>query len=344
MKRTIEIILLLSLVAPETFAQAAGSNVSKAGTTAATFLEVGVGASAMGMGGAYVSVAENATALYWNAAQIVSLSQIGVALVHTNWIADTKFDYAGLVVPLGDFGTLGFSITSLSMPDMKVRSIELPEGTGEFFSAGDMAGSITYARRLTERFAIGLTAKYIQQNIWHESASAFAIDVGTSFKTDLAGGMTIGATLSNFGTSMKMSGRDTRTFIRLDKTKLGSNERIPTNIEFDSWDLPLLFQIGVSTRIVDNNQYRWTVAVDALHPSDNYESLNAGTQVVFFEILAVRAGYRSLFLNDAEGGASFGFGVMAPEFIGNMSVGFDYAFQDMGRLKSVHVFTIDLRF
>jgi len=245
---------------------------------------------------------------------------------------------------LGDLGTLGFSITSLSMPDMKVRSIEMPEGTGEFFSAGDIAGSITYARRLTERFAIGLTAKYIQQNIWHESASAFAVDVGTSFKTDLAGGMTIGASLSNFGTTMKMSGRDTRTFIRLDETKLGSNERIPTNIEFDSWDLPLLFQIGVSTRIVDNDQYRWTVAVDALHPSDNYESVNAGTQVVFFEMLAVRGGYRSLFLSDAEGGPSFGFGVLAPEFIGTMSVGFDYAFQDMGRLKNVHVFTIDLRF
>ncbi len=52
-----------------------------------------------------------------------------------DWIADTKFDYAGLIIPLGDFGNFGFSFTSLSMDDMKVRTVEQPDGTGENFSA-----------------------------------------------------------------------------------------------------------------------------------------------------------------------------------------------------------------
>jgi hypothetical protein len=230
------------------------------------------------------------------------------------------------------------------MGDMKVRTVEFPEGTGEFFSAGDLAAGISYARQLTERFAIGLTAKYVQQTIWHESASAFAVDVGTTFKTDLFGGMTIGASLSNFGTSMKMSGRDTREFIRLDPNKQGSNDQIPTNIELDSWDLPLLFQFGVSTRVFDNNQYRLTIAVDALHPNDNYESLNIGTEFVYSDYLFLRAGYQSLFLDQAEGGMSFGLGVTSGDVLGSIRVGVDYAYQDMGRLQGVHVFTVGLRF
>lgn len=344
MKRFLTVVLIWSSVVLVARAQITGQNVSKSGTTAATFLEIGVGAPAIGMGGAYVSVGNNATALHWNPAGIASLAQRDIAVVHTNWIADTKFDFAGVVLPLGSFGTLGFSLTSLSMEDMKVRTVEMPEGTGEYFSAGDLSGGISYARQLTERFAIGFTAKYIQQTIWHESASAFAVDVGTTFKTDLFGGMTIGASLRNFGTSMRMSGRDTREFIRLDPNKQGSSDRIPTNIEFDSWDLPLLFQFGISTWLLDNSQYRWSIAVDALHPNDNYESLNVGTEFVYSGFLFLRAGYQSLFLDQAEGGMSLGIGLTSGDVLGSMGVGFDYAFQDMGRLQSIHVFTIGLRF
>ncbi|MDP2884789.1 MAG: PorV/PorQ family protein [Ignavibacteria bacterium] len=344
MKRLLIVVLICGSAVPVARAQSASQNVSKSGTTAATFLEIGVGAQAIGMGGAYVSVANNATALYWNPAGVASLAETNIDVVHTNWIADTKFDFAGVVLPLGSAGSLGFSLTALSMGDMKVRTVEFPEGTGEYFSAGDLAAGISYSRLLTERFAIGFTAKYIQQTIWHESAGAFAVDVGTTFKTDLFGGMTIGATLSNFGTSVRMSGRDTREFVRLDPNKQGSNDQIPTNIELDSWDLPLLFQFGVSTRVFDNRQYRWTIAVDALHPNDNYESLNVGTEFVYSEYLFLRAGHQSLFLDQAEGGMSFGLGVTTGEVLGSIGVRVDYAYQDKGRLQGVHVFTVGLRF
>ncbi len=321
-----------------------GVGVSKSGTTAATFLEISVGASAVGMGSAFVSIADDATALHWNPAGVAGLQQANVIAAHTNWIADTKFDFAAVVVPLTGFGTLGFSLTSLSMEDMKVRTVDFPEGTGEFFSAGDLAGSLSYSRQLTERFSIGVTAKYIQQTIWHESASGFAIDVGTLFKTDLFGGMTIGAALSNFGTSMKMNGRDARQFIRLNPNELGTNGQVPTDIQLDSWDLPLLFQFGVSTRIFDNDTYRWTIAVDALHPNDNYESVNGGTEVSFLDFLFLRAGYQSLTLDQSEGGMSFGVGVSTSNVLDNMKVAFDYAYENMGRLEGVHVLTLGLRF
>jgi len=145
-----------------------GQGVSKTGTVAATFLEIPVGASAVGMGSAFVSLANDATALYWNPAGSAWLAQSEVLAMHTNWIADTRFDYASLVLPLEDFGTLGVNFTSLNMDDMKVTTVEKPEGTGEYFSAGDFAVGVSYAHRLTDRFTIGFNVKYIQQTIWHD--------------------------------------------------------------------------------------------------------------------------------------------------------------------------------
>jgi hypothetical protein len=320
------------------------NDVSKSGTVVATFLEIPVGASAVGMGGAYVSIANDATALYWNPAGISALTQNSFAVSHTNWIADTKFDFGGVVLPLGSFGTLGFSFTSLTMADMKVRTVELPEGTGEYFSAGDIAAGISYARQLTDRFTIGFTAKYIQESIWHEKANAFAIDAGTSFKTDLFGGMTIGAVLYNFGTKMQMAGRDARQFIRIDGTKQGSTDQIATDIEMNSWDLPFLFQFGVSTNVLKMENYRCTVAIDALHPNDNYESMNVGTEFTYRDFLFLRTGYQSLFLSEHVGGFSLGVGVATNTMKNLPSVKFDYAYRDMGVLDNVHTFTLSAQF
>jgi hypothetical protein len=322
-----------------------GQGVSKTGTVAATFLEIPVGASAVAMGSAFVSLANDATSLYWNPAGSAWLVQSEVLAVHTNWIGDTRFDFASFVLPLEEFGTVGFNVTSLSMDDMKVTTVEKPEGTGEYFSAGDLAVGVSYAHRLTDRFTIGFNAKYIQQSIWHESANAFAIDVGTIFRTDLIGGLTIGASLSNFGTPMKMSGRDARQFGMLDPTKQGTNSQIPQDIELDSWDLPLLFQIGVSTTPFKTDNYRFTIAADALHPNDNYESINVGGEFAFQDILFLRGGYNALGLPEREGGASFGFGISSNSFLSSTTtVKFDYAFRDMGRLSNINVFSLSVRF
>lgn len=318
--------------------------VSKTGTTAASFLEIGVGANAGAMGGAFVSIANNASALYWNASGIANISQNEALVVRTNWIAQTSFDYAALVLPLGNFGNLGFSFTSLSLDDMKVRTVEQPEGTGEYFSAGDLAVGLSYARNLTDRFSIGFTAKFIQQKIWHMNATGFAIDAGTLFRTDLFGGMVIGASISNFGTPMQLAGRDTRQYISVDNTKLGSNSQIPSNIEMNSWDLPLIFQIGVSTKALNMEDYKLTLAVDAINPNNDYQSLNVGAEFSFKDFAFIRGGYQSLFLKNSEGGLTLGIGVNTKMLFSNTIVSFDYAYRDFGRLEGVHTFSVDLKF
>ncbi|MDZ7413622.1 MAG: UPF0164 family protein, partial [candidate division KSB1 bacterium] len=97
-------------------------NVSKVGTTSACFLEIEVGARALAMGGAFVATANDASALYWNAAGLARLSRSELHLGHTQWLADMRYDFAGIALPLGSFGTLGASLCALGMDEMEVRT------------------------------------------------------------------------------------------------------------------------------------------------------------------------------------------------------------------------------
>lgn len=343
MKRIILFLVAVLLLTTSTLVFAQGeTKVSKVGITAAPFLTIGVGSRAVGMGGAFVATANDASALYWNPAGLAPLQRSELLLVHTRWIADTNFDFAGVVLPLGEFGTIGASISSLTTGDMAVRTIERPEGTGELFSAADLAIALTYSRSLTDRFSIGFNVKYINQRIWHESASGFALDVGTLFVTGFQG-LRIGATLSNFGTDMRMEGKDLLVFYDLDPTIRGNNDRVPSNIETQNWSLPLNFQFGLAMEIVRNEQHRFTVASDALHPSDNTESVNLGGEYAFQEKFFLRGGYRDLFLRDGEQTFTIGGGA-AVRFLGNVRWKFDYAYADFGRLENEQRLSVAVEF
>jgi hypothetical protein len=160
----------------------------------------------------------------------------------------------------------------------------------------------------------------------------------------LIGGLTIGASLSNFGTKMQLSGSDTRTYASVDPTKLGANDRIPFVIDLDSWDLPLLFRIGVSTNAIKTDDYRLTLAVDALHPNDNYESVNTGAEFSYRDFISIRGGYQSLFLTDKEGGLTFGVGINSKFLFSNDLFRFDYSYRDFGRLNAVNSFSVGIKF
>jgi hypothetical protein len=321
-------------------AQVVNKNVSKSGTTAASFLEIPVSARAVSFGSAFSAVADDASSLYWNPAGVARLEQTQVLFTHMEWLADLRFDYSAVALPLGSFGTLGISFTALTMDDMPVRTIENPDGTGEVFSASSIACGVHYARNLSDRFSIGFSGKYIQESIWHMSSYAFALDVGVLYTTEFFNKMKIGAIISNFGTDMRMAGRDARLFERIDAQKMGSNDRIPVNIEMDSWSLPLNLQFGIATDIFNSESQSLTIAIDALHPSDNYESVNIGLEYVFSKTLALRGGYRGLGLAEREGGLTIGAGFRGDLSVAGITAVLDYAYSDYGRLKSANVISL----
>lgn len=321
---------------------AQAGRVSNVATTAAPFLEIGVGARAVAMGGAFVSTSNDASAIYWNPAGLGRLFRPELMFVHTNWIADINFDFAGAVIPLGRLGSLGASLTSLSMGDMKVRTVNLPEGTGEFFQARDMALGISYGFSLTDRFALGFNVKYIYQKIWKESAQGIALDIGTLYVTTFHG-LRIGAALTNFGTDMKMDGEDLLVFHDVDPQQQGNNDRVFAKLETSGWPLPLNFQAGIAFELLQTRPHRLTFASEAMHPKDNTESLHLGAEYAFREMFFLRGGYRNLLQKDSEEGLTLGAG-FAAQFLSKLRVILDYAYADFGRLENAHRFSFIMRF
>lgn len=318
-----------------------GGEVSKTGTTMAQFLKIEVSPRAAAMGAAFVAVTNDASALYWNPAGLSRLLHNEFTVAHTSWLADMSFDFSGVVISLDEFGTLGASATMLSMGDMDVRTVDQPEGTGERFGAGDLAIGLSYARNLTDKFSVGFTGKYVREFIWHMSASAFGIDVGTLYKTDLSG-LTIGMSISNFGGKMKYDGNDALIYYNVNPGKFGSNDKVVTDIRMTEWALPLIFRVGLSMEPLVTEQHRVVIAVDALHPNDNTESMNVGFEYTFNNLLSLRGGYKSLFRKDSEEGLTLGGGIAYP--IDGVRLRADYAWADFGRLTSVHRFAFSMEF
>src|SRR5881397_2293255 len=104
--------------------------VTRVGTRGANFLEIGVGARALGLAGAYTGVAEGVTALYWNPAGIAELEGPAAALSIAKLYGDLgiKHNFAGGVLPRGSNGAFGIALTQLSSGAMERTTEAFPEG------------------------------------------------------------------------------------------------------------------------------------------------------------------------------------------------------------------------
>lgn len=318
-------------------------NIKKTGTTAAQFLKINIGPRAVGMGGAFTASAEGVNAMYWNPAGLASSYNNEAYFNHINWFADVNHDYAGVASHLPGLGTIGVQVSMLSMDEMEVRTIEQPEGTGERFTSGGMSVGLTYARELTENFSIGFNFKYIREHLWHMAASGFAVDIGTLYRIPVLNELRLAASISNFGTKMKLEGRDN---LMIQQIGGADGNLINTKVELDSWDLPLLFRIGVAADIVQTDDMRLTTAVDATHPNDHTEYVNVGAEYAWNEMVFIRGGYKGMFEADTEQGLTLGFGLNY-RIAGAMKIAVDYAYQDYNRLATggdVHYFSVGFNF
>ena len=318
------------------------TDVANVGTNAAAFLEIGVGARAMGMGGAYVSVANDPTALYYNPAGIVWMDNIQLELMHNEWLVGTNFDFIGFTMPLSFWNSsIGISLTMLDFGEQAVRTETRPEGTGETYGARDYSVSFTFATALTETFSFGLTGKYINQKIWNASGGAPALDIGVFYTTPVDG-LRLGMSIANFGGNLRITGRDLDSTVDPDPDN-ENIDRVPVTLQTDSYPLPLMFRAGISYTFDWGALGSFMVTSDLLHPSNATESINAGVEYGYAGIFFLRAGYENSFEQDAVNGLTLGGGI---DYVkpGNFGFRLDYAYSDWGILQDVHRFSLGLVF
>jgi hypothetical protein len=334
------------------------SQFDNVGTSAATFLKIGVGSRGTSLGGAFTATVDDPSALYWNIAGLSHLQRNEIMFAHNDWIADVNHSFVGAGIPIEDFGTVGVSVTYLSMGDMKITTWEQTEGTGGTFTAYDLAIGLAYARNLTDQFSFGIQTKYVSEVISESQASALGVDVGVQYTTGISG-IRLGASISNFGTTMRLQGRDTR--LTIDPYPIaGSNpDDVVANTETQEWPMPMTFQFGIAMDAFKDNFNTFTVNMDYRDERDfrpvpyisaeyNFRGvlfLRGGTNLYVFEdrYSELEEQYKHISQLNATG-VNAGVGVHwdFPEV--NMLVKVDYSYSDLHILQSAHRITLGLAF
>jgi hypothetical protein len=191
------------------------------------------------------------------------------------------------------------------------------------------------------RFAVGVQATMAQETIWNSTARTLVLNAGTLYRSSL-GGLQIGASLANFGTTASFSGRDLRIIYDQDPNRNGDNGTLPGEKFVEDYDVPVLFRVGLALPRRLNPETELRIAVDAYHAADQDESVSAGAEVRFKESLALRAGWQNLFLDATEAGPTLGAGLRGR--LDTFHYRFDYSWGDFGRLGDAHRFTLGVEF
>ncbi len=333
------IITLLVFTNAMSHAQA----VKKVGTSAAAFLRIPVGARASAMGSAFVSVADDPSAMFWNPGGLARIGQFALSVDHSPWLPGLNFNFVGLVLPVGSVSTVGLSVTALTTEEMLVTTTDRPMGTGETFDAGSFVVAMAYGHRLTDRFSIGATFKYISERIMNSGATAIAFDIGTIYDTPFSG-IRLGVSISNFGTKMQMNGEDLNVRVDIAPDQKGNNQSVVGQLKTDAFDLPLIMRVGLSWDVFQTAGQRLTLAVDGLNPNDNGQSVNVGGEYSLFnELLMLRGGFNELFLEAREKGFTAGAGVNL-KMQGSLGLSANFGYQDLEHLGGMNRFTLTLTF
>ncbi|MCC5935565.1 MAG: UPF0164 family protein, partial [Balneolales bacterium] len=111
-------------------AQLQAQEISKSGTSAAEFLNIPVGTRATGVGNAITASVNDATAMYWNPGALAGVRDRQVHIEHSEWFADLRHNFVGIVLPVSGAGTLGLSVSALTMDDMEETTMQQQDGTG----------------------------------------------------------------------------------------------------------------------------------------------------------------------------------------------------------------------
>lgn len=287
-----------------------GAN-SKVGTTAYSFLKIDVGARSTAMGGAFVGLSDDETALFFNPAGLMQTDTRRFFTTYNNYITDIQSGFLGYVHPYNENTTLGASVCYFNFGSFdKTDALGANLGT---FGASDFAFAASVSKQVNSHFSLGLTGKFIYEKIDEYSSDALAVDAGLLYMAS-DGRTRIGAVGQNMG--VQLAGH----------TK---SHKDP---------LPASVKLGVSHQM---RELPLTVAADAAKPFDNDIFFSLGGEITGLKPLYLRLGWSSFGDNyktdsdkDSWAGFAAGFGVTWKVYR------FDYAYSSYADLGGAHKISI----
>lgn len=321
---TCGIVLMLTHLLP-------AQQVPKVGQTGMKWLSIPIGARAAALGGAYTSISNDVSSVFWNPAGVALTEGVHVFLNQTQWIADINVNAGAVSFNTGRWGVFGASVMSVDWGIFHgTRRSELdPRGyieTGTF-SPSSFAVGLNYAYRISEVFFVGTNFKYVFEELgsglegtwanpleYTARMSLIAFDIGTLYYIGFHD-LRLGMSLQNF-----------------------SNEK---QYRAETFPLPLTFKFGLAMNFmslwIDESPHKVTVATEYIHPRDYSERVHVGAEYSFHELLYIRGGYR---YNYSEERFTYGVGLRFT-LGGSTSLRLDYSYLPFENFDAVHMFSFD---
>lgn len=320
------------------------------------FLNIGVGARALGMGGAQASAVRDVTAAYWNPAALMGIRhKYEFSLMHSEYFAGVaQYDYLGFSMPVKDQSQVAVSLIRFGVDDIPDTRF-LYDANGalnynniQFFNAADYAFLLSYARDLSDHFKVGLNAKVIHRNVGKfAQAWGFGLDVGGIYVKDR---LTLGLMVRDITTTFNAWSHNAE-LVR--EVYAETDNEVPVNtVELTLpravSSIAYLFQFGKQFSLLTSldldmtfDGERNTLISSPLMSIDPKFGLEAGFQNVAF----IRAGISNFqYIKDFQGEKSLN---MQP----SMGIGvllskrfqIDYALSDIGNVSETpysHIFSV----
>lgn len=305
----------LSTTALRGVASAAGS----AGTSGADFLEIGVGSRPLGMGEAFTAGTDDINSIYYNPAGLGTIRYPVLSIMHQELILDSRFENISAAFPLFD-GFMGVSNSVFWVPPFDKIDVDGNKtGTVNFYNA---CFTLAYGQSLGF-MEVGGSVKYIHQKIDTLTLHSAAVDFGVMKRLYMYS--PFDAPIRNFVLGMSL-------------------QNIGTKAKDD--ELPRLMRMGASyypTRWFGLNLDLMQYFIDT---SDLYdftygfeESLraNLGMELSYFNIIALRAGYR---FNDS---GTYSLGMGFNYAVKDVGFSIDASYSDTGIFGPVYSFSISFK-
>lgn len=323
----------------------------------ADFLSGGVGARALGMGGAQVALTKDVNAGYWNAAGLSQLSSPELAYMHAERFAGiVSFDYGSVALPITKQSSIGISFFRSGVNDIKntlnAWDVERDQPKAraetffETFSAADNAFFLSYSRALGDKLAMGVTGKIIRRTIGDfADAWGYSFDVGMQYRTQR---FVFGVNLQDAST-MRQNWSINRAAFEIDDINPETNQPYTFNEVFEQ-DLPaggsfLVLPVarlgsGIILPAGSGNTFTLGMDLDLAFDGQQANVFNAGdvsfhprigTEFNLKNVVSLRAGVNRVTNSERYGldiTPSVGAGLRIKQ------VALDYGFGDFGGLAS----------
>ena len=157
------------------------------------FMNIGIGARALGMSNAVVTSTNDATSGYWNPGHLTEIdNDLQISLMHSEYFAGiAKFDFGSIAKTIDDKSAFGVSFIRFGVDNIP-NTTELIDAQGNvnydrisYFSAADMAFLLSYGRKVKENWMFGGSAKIIHRKVGDfASAWGFGFDLSSTYYTE----------------------------------------------------------------------------------------------------------------------------------------------------------------